>query len=358
MQPDPDRSSMQYIKLILMILIAILSSYAILGEGAQEGVLERGMVNPGYQEQPHWFKRSFLDIREDIDEASASGKRLILYFYQDGCPYCKKLLQDNFGQREVSQRTRKYFDLIAINMWGDREVVDVQGNTTTEKQFARDLKVMFTPTLLMLNELGAVVLRINGYYAPHRFMAALDFVGQKQEGKTSFREYQAALAPEKASGRLHNSSDFLQPPYRLAQYSEGTFKPLLVLFEQKICAACDELHLDIFRRNETQKLLNNFEVVLLDVWSREPIETPSGELMPIAQWAKKLDVKYAPSLVFFDQGGREVFRTEAYLKAFHIQSVLDYVASKAYMDEPEFQRFIEKRAEQLRTRGIEVNLME
>ncbi len=349
---------MQYVKVFLIILIAILSSYSIMGESAQDGVLEQGMVNPGYQEKPQWFKHSFLDIREDIEEAAVAGKRLMLYFYQDGCPYCKKLLQDNFGQREVAQRTQHYFDLIAIKMGGDREGVDVQGNVTTEKLFARDLKVMFTPTLLMLDEDGTVVLRINGYYAPHRFLAALDYVGRRQEDKISFRAYQAELAPQQASGQLHRSPDFLQPPYRLAHRSSGAVKPLLVLFEQKVCAACDELHLDILKREESQELLKSFDVVLLDMWSGESIETPLGKHVPIAQWAKMLDVKYAPSLVFFNRSGTEVFRAEAYLKAFHIQSVMDYVASEAYVDEPEFQRFIDRRADRLRARGIEVNLME
>ena len=53
--------------------------------------LAPGMVNPGYHDKPDWFKNSFLDIREDVADAKAAGKRLVLYFYQDGCPYCKKL---------------------------------------------------------------------------------------------------------------------------------------------------------------------------------------------------------------------------------------------------------------------------
>jgi len=54
---------------------------------AEEGTLDGG-VNPGYHPPPPWFKQSFLDIREDVDEAATAGKRLLLYFYQDGCPYC------------------------------------------------------------------------------------------------------------------------------------------------------------------------------------------------------------------------------------------------------------------------------
>ena len=38
------------------------------------------------QDQPAWFKDSFLDVREDIAEATKSGRRLMLYFHQDGCP--------------------------------------------------------------------------------------------------------------------------------------------------------------------------------------------------------------------------------------------------------------------------------
>ena len=37
---------------------------------------------------PAWFKESFLDFEQDIAEAAAQGKRLVLYFYQ-GFVYIK-----------------------------------------------------------------------------------------------------------------------------------------------------------------------------------------------------------------------------------------------------------------------------
>ena len=37
---------------------------------------------------PTWFKESFLDFEGDIAEAAVQGKRLVLYGYQSGCPYC------------------------------------------------------------------------------------------------------------------------------------------------------------------------------------------------------------------------------------------------------------------------------
>ena len=206
----------RYVKLsvlIRMLIVVSTASFFVPVTAAQEGELTAGMVNPGFEEKPDWFKLSFLDIREDIEEASANGKRVILYFYQDGCPYCAKLLQDNFSQRNIVEKTQHHFDVIAINLWGDREVIDRQGRPVVEKVFAENLKVMFTPTLLFLDEQGRVALRINGYYFPTKFDMALDYVSQGLERKVRFTDYVKQRAPVKASGNLHREADYLMPPY-------------------------------------------------------------------------------------------------------------------------------------------------
>ena len=340
--------------LFALLLMAILP-VAGAEPDQQQDVLQAGLVNPGFQAKPDWFKQSFLDIREDISEAAEQDKRVLLYFYQDGCPYCKKLLETNFSLREISEKTRTAMDVIAINMWGDREVTDLSGNSVSEKQFAEDLQVMFTPTLLFLDEQGEVVVRLNGYYPPHKFAAVVDYVGQHKEQELGFREYWAALSPPASCGKLNQDKGYLQEPYRLAGRSGD--KPLLVLFEQKECAPCDELHQDILRREESVELLQHFDVVLLDMWSRTPVQTPGGVDTSAAEWSRQLTIQYAPTMVIFDTSGREVFRTEAYLKAFHTQSALDYVLSGAYREQPNFQRFIQARADALEAQGIHVDLM-
>ena len=217
------------------------------------------MVNPGYQDKPAWFKASFLDIREDIAEATADGKRLLLYFYQDGCPYCAKLSNGNFGNRAIAEKTQQSFEVIAINMWGDREVTDVQGSSTTEKGFAATLRVQYTPTLLFMDENGEVVVRINGYFAPHKFYVALDFVSGRHEKQTRFREFYAAAAPVAANPGLNALTGALPQPLRLAR-REDSGRPLLVMFEQGSCAVCDELHRDILTRSELAYALTNVDL--------------------------------------------------------------------------------------------------
>lgn len=286
-------------------------------------------------EIPAWFTESLLEFPEEVKEAARDGRRLMLYFGQDGCPYCNELLQTNFTQRDIVAKTRKHFVAIALNIWGDREVQWTDGRRMSEKELTRSLKVQYTPTLLFLDENGAVAARLNGYYPPPRFAAALDYAAGLAGKGQRFEDYMKAAVKEAASPKLHEETFFLTPPVRL----DGK-KPVALVVETPYCAGCDELHREGFRRPEVRKLLERFDVY---------------RLTPDKARALALRVAYTPAIVFLD-GGREVFRVEAYLRPFHLASALDYVASRAYRGEPSFQRFLQARAERLREGGAAVDL--
>ena len=321
--------------------------------------LDTGLVNPGFHLQPSWFKQSFLDIREDVEEAAREGKRVVLYFYQDGCPYCAKLLRVNFSDPEIVHIARERFDLVAINIWGDREVTGFLGEPTTEKRFAQGLEVQYTPTLLMLDENGRVVLRINGYFPPHKFLAALEYVAQRREQKGErFGDFFLARDPKAAIGKMHTEGGFVPIPLRLADHRKASGRPLVVMFEQATCTACDELHGDILRRESVAYALSNLDGALVNAWSEETVQTPDGRELTARAWAAQLRIEYTPSLVFFDPEGREVFRTEGYLRSFHIHGALDYVSTGAYLRQPSFQRYLSERRHAMEARGFQVDLMD
>ena len=342
-------------KKIFVACAAVLGLCAIFGltsitAAAAEKAEFRGA---GHFSVPVWFKHSFLDMPEDVAEASRNGKRLLLYFGQDGCPYCAQLFNTNFSQQHIVDYTRRHFDAIDMNIWGDREVTDFSGNRLTEKQLAEKLQVWFTPTILLVNEKGEIVLRINGYYPPHQFLAALKYAGEKQERKMTFPEYYARLDPPPSKGVLNPEPFFSGPPYNLDRIASD--KPLAVFFEQKDCAGCDRMHSNILHDPGTLKLIRNFNVVQLDRWDRTPVTTPDGRKTTARDWANDLGIGYVPSVVMFD-AGKEVIRVEAFLKDFHFQSVLDYVSSGAYRTQPNLQRFIRARADALREQGIVVDI--
>ena len=298
--------------------------------------------SPHALEIPSWFIETFLDMKEDVREAATQGKRVMLYFGQDGCPYCTALLQTNFSQRTIVDKTRRHFVAIALNLWGDREIAWIDGRRMSEKALGRELRVQFTPTLLFLDEQGAVALRLNGYLPPHRFEAALDYAAGLAGKGLRYDEYIKTTIREAASATLHAESFFAAPPVVL----RGT-KPVALLFETPYCAGCDELHREGLRRPEVRHLLERFDIFRL---------TLDDKRSPTTTWARELRVAYTPALVFFDRG-KEVFRIDAYLRPFHLASALDYVASGAYRQEPSFQRYLQARAERLRRRGEPVELL-
>ncbi len=316
---------------LLVLLLAV----------ATAAPLQAQAPSPHAVEIPRWFTETFLDMPNDVREAAAQGRRVMLYFGQDGCPYCTALMQTNFSQRAIVDKTRRHFIAIALNLWGDREIVWTDGRRMTEKALGRELRVQFTPTLLFLDEKGMVALRLNGYLPPHRFAAALDYAAGLAGKGMRYDEYTKTAIKEAASATLHDETFFAAPPVAL----QGA-KPVALLFETPYCAGCDELHREGLQRPEVRRLLERYSVYRL---------TLNDMRTPQTSWARELRIAYTPTIVFFDRG-KEVFRIDAYLRPFHLASALDYVASGAYRKEPSFQRYLQARTERLRGRGDKVDL--
>jgi len=303
---------------------------------------------------PPWFLDSFLDIADEAAIVAKDGKRLLLYFGQDGCPYCRELMQTSFTQKDIVDKTRKHFEAVALNIFGDREVTWIDGQRFTEKAFARHLKVQFTPTLLFLDEQGRVTTRLNGYWPPHRFSAALDYVIARQDRKMPLADYLAQHALDAARAQLNDQPWLMQPPFDLRRKTQG--KPLAVLFETRHCQACDEMHAEGFQRAEVRAQLARFDIARFALADGTELTRPDGSRTSARAWAKDLRIAYTPTVVFFDTANREVFRFEGYLRPFHLASSFEYVAQGGYRTHPEFQRFLQDKADKARAAGKPVDL--
>jgi len=163
------------------------------------------------------------------------------------------------------------------------------------------------------------------------------------------------VTKEAASARLRDEPFFMKPPYDLRRKPGA--RPLAVVFETPYCSGCDELHREGFRRPEVKALLAKFDVARLELGERTPLVAPDGSRTTAEAWARALRIVYTPSIAFFEAGGgAEVFRIESYLRPFHLASSFDYVASGAFRAQPEFQRYIQSRAERLREKGERIEL--
>jgi len=300
-------------------------------------------------ETPAWFKNSFLDLAEDIEEAAENNKRLLLYFHQEGCPYCSRMIKENFTETHNLAYVQKHFDVVEINMWGDRDLVAVGERDFKEKEFAAALRVQYTPTLIFLDEQGKVALRLNGYYPPQKLQQALRFVAGHEEKNQSFAEYQQAQSQSQRSALINE--DFYRPVGSPRQHDH-----LAVYFESNACEACETLHAKVLSDPATRALIPQMDNWQIDRFSTATIKTPDGRRLPAREWADELNIGYTPSVVFFDKDQRVVMRIEGFIKTFHFQSVYDYVLTGSYIKEPSFQRYIAARGEHLRELGFDTDI--
>jgi thioredoxin-related protein len=94
-----------------------------------------------------WMRDTFKDLSEDLEEANAEGKRLMIIVEQRGCIYCKKMHEEVFTVPEVNDYIEENFFVVQINMFGDVEVTDFDGTTLPEKDMVKRWRALFTPNI-------------------------------------------------------------------------------------------------------------------------------------------------------------------------------------------------------------------
>ncbi|MDA5094536.1 thioredoxin family protein [Aliiroseovarius sp. KMU-50] len=132
-------------------------------------------------------------------------------------------------------------------------------------------------------------------------------------------------------------------------------KDLMVIFEQKGCPYCREMHLVNFEREEIiNHLTENFLVVQLNLWGSREVTDFEGVVWEERELAASWGVNFTPTVLMFsleDGTPSEVFRMPGYFKPFHFLKSLEFVSSDAYETQV-FQRYLQDRFQELADQGL------
>ncbi len=177
---------------ICLMLFAQLSAAATIGDD-------------GLHKQS-WFSLTFKDVAEDISDAAEENKRLVIVFEQRGCIYCDKMHKDILADATISDYLQKNYNVVQFNLFGDEEVIDLDGEVLTEKTAAEKWGVLFTPTILFLPEavpeqsetaLSAAVAAMPGAFGKKTFLHMFQWVQEKgYESDEHFQKYHARRLAE------------------------------------------------------------------------------------------------------------------------------------------------------------------
>ena len=283
---------------------------------------------------PAWFKDSFLNLREDADEARDAGKQgLFVFFSTQGCSYCHLFIETSLADTSITERLRKHFDSIGLEIFSDAELTDFAGKQTRVKSFASEQGVQFAPTLLFFDNEGTPLLRLTGYYEPERFAAVLDYLIDGHHRQQGLREFLTERAAPIGVAGLPADALFAEPPYALDRSRIPARRPLLVLFEGAPCARCSRFHDEVLGDGPTRERLAGFDVVRLDVGDA------AGERTDPQSWYTALGFTELPALVFFDESGVQVLATDALVLKSRMNNAIGFVEDRAYEQGWNYQRY-------------------
>ena len=199
-----------------LFLVGLALFWATMAHGAEELLPEPQLNDSGLHHQD-WFLESFLDIGEDLAEAQASGKGLVIVFEQRGCPYCREMHRVNLRIPATVEAIRANFEVLQLDLRGSREVTDTDGEAMEEREIARRWGVVFTPTLIFLpsdadpagqpaNMAAAAVMP--GYFKPFHFDSMFEFVASGAYRDSQFQDYLGVRAERlRAEGKDVNIWD-------------------------------------------------------------------------------------------------------------------------------------------------------
>ena len=292
---------------------------------------------------PDWFKTSFLDLRDDLQEALDDGKQgIMLFISASRCSYCKAFMDTVLEEPQTKARLTGDFDVIGLEIFDDRELTTLDGAQYRVKEFVTLNQANYTPTLMFFGDDGRELLRIVGYYPPDRFGQVLDYLEAKAYQHQSLRAYLKAESKEEGVAGAGIIADdlFEQPPYMLDRGRMPAQRPLLVVFEAPGCAACDRFHRRVLSDQSVRRLIGDYQAVQLDASDEQGrVVTPDGGKTSPAQWYSALGLNYLPAILFFDEHGNEVMRLDSETLRYRMEGSLQLVLERAYEQDAQLQRW-------------------
>lgn len=159
-----------------------------------------------------WMRDTFKDLSEDLAEANDEGKRLLIMFEQRGCVYCSKMHEEVFPDPDVTEMINENFFVVQLNLHGDLEVTDFDGEVLSEKDMARKWGILFTPTMIYLpQEVGsgqtaaqAAVATQPGAFSKGTTLDLMTWVYEERylfDSDEDFQRYHARRIRERDDGR-------------------------------------------------------------------------------------------------------------------------------------------------------------
>lgn len=142
----------------------------------------------------YFFDQSFGDFSEELVNAREEGKQgILIMFEMDECPFCHRMKTTILNQSEVQDYYKEHFMIFSVDIEGDVEVTDFQGEVMPMKDFAfKQFRVRATPVFQFFDLQGKPIKRARYTGATNdvgEFLLLGQYVMESAYKESSFTRY-------------------------------------------------------------------------------------------------------------------------------------------------------------------------
>jgi thioredoxin-related protein len=130
----------------------------------------------------------WISFEEAQTLSKADHKKIMVDIYTDWCEFCKKLDEQVYPDSLVRKNLYKFYHAVKLNAESD-QLIEFNGESLTEREFAKKLGVRSYPTILFIDTQGELILQINGYMPADDFQNMLVYIGEEAYTKKEFHEF-------------------------------------------------------------------------------------------------------------------------------------------------------------------------
>jgi thioredoxin-related protein len=158
------------------------------------GLLISSALAQGATRDPadYFFDQTLGDFREELEVARDAGKQgILIMFEMEECPFCHRMKRTVLNQSEVQEYYKAHFQIFSVDIEGDVEIIDFNGQTVTQKDFAfKQFRVRATPVFGFFDLDGKLITRYTGATSNmEEFLWLGEFVADGHYRETNFSRY-------------------------------------------------------------------------------------------------------------------------------------------------------------------------
>ena len=135
---------------------------------------------------------SDIDINKLLYQSKENSKKILIFVHTPNCSYCRRMVSENFQDKNVLNILKKYFILLDIDIREEGMVVykEFRGN---RKAFSDHIGAVAVPATLFMDQKSEVVYGFIGYRNIDEFSTELKYVTSKSYKNISIEEFSESL---------------------------------------------------------------------------------------------------------------------------------------------------------------------